>query len=236
MNERIQSMLESLSAWSNQSMLEIGLLPFLLVMIVSLLSAMLVAYLYLHFYSSRATGSQIHRAFPLLGLSVTAIFICIQFSLPLSLGLLGALSIVRFRTPIKEPEEIGFIMLVIATSLACATVNFGFLVIILAAAVLALLLRKYAPALLEGSANDGAIILSLSDADYTKSGDELLRVIEGSVPKARLESISRDRGEVVLSLLFRGAPPRGLATVESEVRKIADTSNFTVVYNRPSGL
>ena len=29
----------------------------------------------------------------------------VLLSLPLSLGLLGALSIVRFRTPIKEPEE-----------------------------------------------------------------------------------------------------------------------------------
>ena len=236
MTDQIQSMLDSLSAWSNQSMQEIGMLPFLLVMIVSLLSAMFVAYLYLHFYSSRATGSQIHRAFPLLGLSITAIFICIQFSLPLSLGLLGALSIVRFRTPIKEPEEIGFIMLVIATSLACATVNFKFLIIILGAAVAALLMRKYAPALLEGSANDGAIILSVPSEDYDKTGDQLLSVLETAVPKAKLESISRDHGEVVLSLLFRGAPPRGLAQVESEIRKIAEPSSFTVVYNRPDGL
>ena len=63
-----------------------------------------ISFLYLTFYKDRGTGSQIHRSFPLLGLSITAIFICIQFSLPLSLGLLGALSIVRFRTPIKEPE------------------------------------------------------------------------------------------------------------------------------------
>ncbi len=41
-----------------------------------------------------------------MGLSITAIFICIQFSLPLSLGLLGALSIVRFRTPVKELRAI----------------------------------------------------------------------------------------------------------------------------------
>ena len=89
-------------------------LAFLMLMAVSLLSSLFIAYLYVHFYSNRATGSQVHRAFPLLGISITAIFVTIQFSLPLSLGLLGALSIVRFRTPIKEPEEIGFIMLVIA--------------------------------------------------------------------------------------------------------------------------
>ena len=77
----------------------------------------LADYSELNFYGRRATGSEIHRAFPLIAIAVTAIFICIQFSLPLSLGLLGALSIVRFRTPIKEPEEIGFLMVVIATSL-----------------------------------------------------------------------------------------------------------------------
>src|SRR5687767_6730087 len=64
-------------------------LAFLLLMTVSLLSSLFIAYLYVHFYSNRATGSQVHRAFPLLGISVTAIFVTIQFSLPLSLGLLG---------------------------------------------------------------------------------------------------------------------------------------------------
>ena len=64
-------------------------LAFLLLMTVSLLSSMFIAYLYVHFYSNRATGSQVHRAFPLLGISITAIFVTIQFSLPLSLGLLG---------------------------------------------------------------------------------------------------------------------------------------------------
>ena len=83
-----------------------------------------------------------YRAFPLLGVSITAIFVCIQFSLPLSLGLLGALSIVRFRTPIKEPEEIGFIMLVIAASIATATFKLAFVGILFGVAILALVLQR----------------------------------------------------------------------------------------------
>src|SRR5690606_32141568 len=101
-----------------------------------------IARLYRHFYSGRSTGSQIHRAFPLLSVSITSIFITIQFSLPLSLGLLGALSIVRFRTPIKEPEEIGFLMLVIAASISCATFNFVFLGIVLLTAIVGLILLR----------------------------------------------------------------------------------------------
>lgn len=76
-------------------------------------------------YGARSgADAGVEKSFPLLAPSVTAIFLVIQFSLPLSLGLLGALSFVRFRTPIKEPEEIGFILLVIASSLACAVFRF----------------------------------------------------------------------------------------------------------------
>ena len=38
-------------------------------------------------------------------------------SLALSLGLVGALSIVRFRTPIKEPEELAYLFIAIASGL-----------------------------------------------------------------------------------------------------------------------
>jgi hypothetical protein len=92
-------------------------------LLASLLAALLAAGLYRFFYESRGTGSQVARAFPLLALAITTLFVCIQVSIPLSLGLLGSLSIIRFRTPIKEPEEVGFIMLVIASSVAAATYN-----------------------------------------------------------------------------------------------------------------
>ena len=114
----------------------------LLALAGSLLSSLLISFLYVRFYGSRATGSQIHRAFLLVGPSITAIFIAIQFSLPLSLGLLGALSIVRFRMPIKEAEEIGFILLVVAVSLSWATLNVRLLGMLLVIAVVGLLLTS----------------------------------------------------------------------------------------------
>jgi uncharacterized membrane protein YhiD involved in acid resistance len=41
----------------------------------------------------------------------------VKSSLALSLGLVGALSIVRFRTPIKEPEELAYLFMAIAMGL-----------------------------------------------------------------------------------------------------------------------
>ena len=41
----------------------------------------------------------------------------IKSSIALSLGLVGALSIIRFRTPIKEPEELAYIFIAVAIGL-----------------------------------------------------------------------------------------------------------------------
>src|ERR687897_3739499 len=165
-------------------------LAFLLLMAVSLLSSLFIAYLYLHFYSNRATGSQVHRAFPLLGISVTAIFVTIQFSLPLSLGLLGALSIVRFRTPIKEPEEIGFIMLVIATSIAVATFKLAFVGIIFVVALAALfgqtLTRRFGH-----DAGDGTIVISLAADGNPADPAAITALLRRRLPRAKLESVSQ---------------------------------------------
>ena len=138
----IDEILSRLRGLNQDNLADIGVVAFTLILGISLLTSLLISSLYLHFYGSRATGSQVHRSFPLLGISITAIFICIQFSLPLSLGLLGALSIVRFRTPIKGPEEIGFIILVIASSIAAATFSLYFLLILIIVAIVALVIQK----------------------------------------------------------------------------------------------
>ena len=89
------------------------------------LVASIVAYLmYQLFYGSRYIGAGVHRTFIIGGPAITALFLGIQTSIPLSLGLLGALSFVRFRTPVKDPAEIGFLLLLIASSIGAATNNF----------------------------------------------------------------------------------------------------------------
>lgn len=55
--------------------------------------------------------------FLLLIPSMVLIISIIKSSIALSLGLVGALSIVRFRTPIKEPEELLYLFVAIAVGL-----------------------------------------------------------------------------------------------------------------------
>ena len=61
--------------------------------------------------------TQLARTIPFIALTTLLVITIVKSSLALSLGLVGALSIVRFRTPIKEPEELAYIFLAIAVGL-----------------------------------------------------------------------------------------------------------------------
>ena len=235
MNEQINNILAAVTGGGADSAAQLGPLPFLFLMTVSLLSSLFIAYLYLFFYSSRATGSQVHRAFPLLGTSITAIFICIQFSLPLSLGLLGALSIVRFRTPIKEPEEIGFIMLVIAVSIATATFKLEFVGIIFLIAVTGLLIQAWLR-VLRASTTDGTIVVSMPSGEGAADHSAVTGVLKRRLKKARLESISQTGGETVISYNFRSASEEALLALPGELRAASGDATFNVFFNRPGAL
>lgn len=90
----------------------------------SLIASIVTYLMYQLFYGSRHIGAGVHRTFIIGGPAITALFLGIQTSIPLGLGLLGALSFVRFRTPVKDPAEIGFLLLLIAASIGAATNNF----------------------------------------------------------------------------------------------------------------
>jgi hypothetical protein len=214
---------------------QVSPLAFLVLMAVSLAASLFIAYLYVHFYSNRATGSQVHRAFPLLGISITAIFVTIQFSLPLSLGLLGALSIVRFRTPIKEPEEIGFIMLVIATSIAVATFKLAFVGVIFVV-TLAALFGQVLTRRLMGAEADGTIIVTLSANGSAADPSTITAVVRKRLPRAKLESVSQTDRETVVSYNFQGIPDNALAGLQAELNAAAGPAAYNVFFNRPGAL
>jgi hypothetical protein len=80
--------------------------------------ALYCRFLYRRCSASPSDSDAITRIFPLLTVVTTAVIAVVKSSLALSLGLVGALSIVRFRAAIKEPEELVYLFLCIAIGLA----------------------------------------------------------------------------------------------------------------------
>jgi hypothetical protein len=79
--------------------------------------------IFLHYRRFGPTVSSQQTFGPVLafvGLTTFLIISVIKSSFALSLGLVGALSIVRFRTPIKDPVELAYIFLAIASGIGMA--------------------------------------------------------------------------------------------------------------------
>jgi len=92
--------------------------PNLLVnLVIGVILAVLVRWHFRRFGSTLSNRDEFAQVFPFVTLTTVLIISVVKSSLALSLGLVGALSIVRFRTPIKEPEELAYLFISIAIGL-----------------------------------------------------------------------------------------------------------------------
>jgi hypothetical protein len=89
----------------------------LLNLVIGVVLAILVRWHFRRFGSTLSNRDEFAQVFPFIILTTILIISIVKSSLALSLGLVGALSIVRFRTPIKEPEELAYLFISIAIGL-----------------------------------------------------------------------------------------------------------------------
>tara|TARA_B100000401_G_C52587264_1_gene615518 strand:- start:83 stop:802 length:720 start_codon:yes stop_codon:yes gene_type:complete len=100
------------------SNIDINFGNFFIALILSLVLSYLVKITYIKVGRALNDKDYFSDTFIPLAIITTLVITVIKFSLALSLGLVGALSIVRFRAAIKEPEELVYLFFVIAIGLA----------------------------------------------------------------------------------------------------------------------
>ena len=96
---------------------EINLTTFTFNLIIVVVLTYLIKLIYNKYSQSLSNKDYFSKNFVVLGITTCLVITIVKSSLALSLGLVGALSIVRFRAAIKEPEELIYLFLVISTGL-----------------------------------------------------------------------------------------------------------------------
>jgi len=97
----------------------INILDFIINILVAALLAFIIKIFYVKFATTFSNREKFSSIFLPMALSTLLIITVVKASIALSLGLVGALSIVRFRAAIKEPEELTYIFLIIGIGLTC---------------------------------------------------------------------------------------------------------------------
>lgn len=92
---------------------------FLMSMIASFLCGMIVYFVYRNFYKGVIYSNNFNILLVMTSMITCFIVIVISANVVLSLGMVGALSIVRFRTAVKDPLDVGFLFWTVAVGITC---------------------------------------------------------------------------------------------------------------------
>ncbi len=179
----------------------------------------------------RAISNRVAFARNFLVLTTTTMLIItiVQSSLALSLGLIGALSIVRFRAAIKEPEELAYLFLSIAVGL-----GFGAnqrLVTLVAFVVIVILIRLRDLAFEDPDPWEKSAYLTIT-SEGLLSLDAIREVVGQHVKAHRIKRVDHtaDRLEVFLLLEFSGAD--SLSRIDAGLRAKDEAVRLTFLDHR----
>ena len=111
---------------SNLELTSTSFIDFAIGLLTTSFFIILVRLIYLRYSNTVSNKFLISNLFFIFGISIYLIVVTIKSSIVLSLGLVGALSIIRFRTAIKEPEQIVYFLFITGISISTAAESFIF--------------------------------------------------------------------------------------------------------------
>jgi len=102
----------------------------LIILFFALIAGLLVRFLYLRYAQSFSSKSSFGDTLLLVTISVAGLIAVVKSSLALSLGLVGALSVIRFRTAVKEPYTLSYILFSVCLGISIGASQYLFSLLI----------------------------------------------------------------------------------------------------------
>jgi uncharacterized membrane protein YhiD involved in acid resistance len=188
-----------------------------------------VAIFYVKFGQSISNRKKYAQNFLLLALTTMLIIYIVKASIALSLGLVGALSIIRFRTAIKEPEELGYLFLNIGIGLAMGANQ----VLITALSIAVILLILFIQALVNKrnafSTSDHMFINISCEQTQIEDIHNILRHHFDSLLLKRMDNF---RNEITLSYQVETNDMNRIILAQDDLASLSTTINFSFIEQR----
>ena len=197
--------------------------------IVALILSLIVKYVYVKFSTTLSDKNEFSKNFVILGLTTCIVITIVKSSLALSLGLVGALSIVRFRAAIKEPEELVFLFLIIAIGLGSGAGQ-TYIVTIGVGISLILIIIFYYFQTNKKSKDNSFLNLSISmNASLKKREvDELIKTIEKQVQFLEISSLNQSKNDFNLNIFFQLDNKVTISLFNDKILKKFPNSNIII--------
>tara|TARA_B100001057_G_scaffold188510_1_gene189322 strand:+ start:2268 stop:2981 length:714 start_codon:yes stop_codon:yes gene_type:complete len=230
-NQLLDKTLENFFLNSN---IQIDFGNFFIAILLSLVLAYIVKLTYIKVGRALNDKDYFSDTFIPLAIITTLVITVIKFSLALSLGLVGALSIVRFRAAIKEPEELVYLFFIIAIGLANGANQFLLSIIATTIILTFLFIRNIYK---NKKVNNGNLIsdsniLSVNVLDNDKTSiDEIINQLKSNFKYLKLKSanIEKSSGNYVF---WYEADSENVEEILKNISKISDENVNISIYSK----
>jgi hypothetical protein len=204
---------------------------------LSLVVGFYLRFLFCKFTNTFSSKISFGNTILLVTISVASLIAIVKSSLALSLGLVGALSVVRFRTAIKEPYNLAFLLLSICSGISIGASQYKFtLILIIISSLSILYLYKD-----RNSKSENRFTSSLEDMDTLAiklPSDASIKLItnslEGNVNFFKIISLDiYENNEINIILKISIVHPNNLLKIQKTIKEKYPTSSFNF-YSSPS--
>tara|TARA_B100000745_G_scaffold268425_2_gene194486 strand:+ start:6977 stop:7654 length:678 start_codon:yes stop_codon:yes gene_type:complete len=214
-------------ATSTTEQVSVGIIVFNL--FLSAVLSLILGWVYTKYGSALSNRKQFARNF--LPITMTTMFIItiVKSSLALSLGLIGALSIIRFRTAIKEPEELSYLFLTIAIGMGIGA-NQAIITIITLLIITAIICLKN---INQNNVESGQT-LYLTISSPTQDGNELntiIKVLQKHCTNVNLKRFDENSNLLEVSFLVGFENYSQLEVSKSELQGLNDSIRVSFLDN-----
>lgn len=219
---------ELLNQFNANSEATFSLINYLLNIAICSVLLFILSFVYVRYGKSISNRSQLSKVLIVVGLTTFIIISIVKSSLALSLGLVGALSIVRFRTAIKEPEELGYFFIAIAMGLGMGAGQLyptivGFFVVCII--VIVLNKRNVRSAITQNL----LIAVPTTHDQKTKIADQITDVIMKQANQVDLKRLKFNEDTVHLNFLVNVSSIKKLNTINEGLLAIDTGMDITFI-------
>ncbi len=201
--------------------------------LVNALLAALLTWLVSEFYKKYgrtvSNRSQFSSNFIMLALATMLIIYIVKSSVALSLGLVGALSIVRFRAAIKEPEELTYLFLVIGIGLGMGA-NQPAITIIATILILALVFLYLKTKKISAHNLDSQMVLNISSKKISET--DVNTTIANAFKYADLRRMSNQGDTLYMSYLIDANNFDQLSSVKNALLELDNDIELSFIENK----
>jgi len=208
----------------------IPVIGFIINLILTAVLSGLLNIIYVRYGNSFSNRKIFGKNFLLITMTTMLIITIVKSSLALSLGLVGALSIIRFRAAIKEPEELAYIFFAIAIGLGFGA-NQGVItcVAFFIMTILLIITKKYSTK----HDDDNNLHLSIiNNNPKTVSVDEIFETIKYHSSEVILKRLDETNDILDISLLVQINNYKKLIEIKNALQKLNKDLNITFLDNK----